>query len=106
MGRELGLTHPTTHTTVKVKWTSKAMGDLARLHRFLAEVNPKAAAKAILGMTGAVDRLAEQPRIGRRLDEFQRDEVRRVIAGPYEIRYAVTDDMIHVIRLWHTREDR
>jgi hypothetical protein len=29
-----------------------------------------------------------------------------LIVGQYELRYEIVDDMIYILRLWHTREDR
>lgn len=89
-----------------MRWTGKASSDLVRLHAYLADVNPPAAAKAVQAITAAVDRLPQQPRLGRRLEEFDPDEVRRIIVGRYELRYAIVGDTLHVLRLWHTREDR
>ena len=57
-------------------------------------------------ITDAPRPLLENPRIGEKLEEFAPREVRRIIVGPYEIRYEVTNEMIYVLRLWHTREDR
>ena len=91
---------------MQVKWTSKALGDLARLHAFLADVNPQAAAKSVLTITEAVDRLPVNPRLGLRLEEFHPEEVRRLIAGQYEVRYAIAVDVLHILRIWSTRENR
>lgn len=88
------------------KWTSKALSDLARLHEFLVPVNPRAAARTVQSLTRAVRRLSEQPRIGRRLAEYEPREVRRLLIGPYEIRYEINDSTIYVLRIWHVREDR
>lgn len=89
-----------------IKWTSKALSDLARLHDFLAPVNKPAAARAIQALTAAPGRLLEQPRIGERLDEFAPREVRRILIGRYEMRYEIEQSNIYVLRIWHTREDR
>ena len=82
------------------------MGDLARLHGFLADANSQAAARAVLVITAAVDRLQDNPRLGLRLEEFHPDEVRRIIVGQYEIRYAIVEDTTYIVRLWSTREER
>ena len=82
------------------------MGDLARLYGFLADINPQAAARVVLVITAAVDRLQDNPRLGLRLEEFNPDEVRRIIVGQYEIRYAIDEDTIYIVRLWSTREER
>ncbi len=89
-----------------LKWTSKALADLARLYEFLAAVNKTAAANAVQALTAAPARLVEQPRLGERLDEFKPREVRRILVGRYEVRYEIDASTIYVLRIWHTREDR
>lgn len=91
---------------MRVSWTSKALGDVARLHAFLAPVNPKAAATVVRKLTAAPKVLATQPRIGTPLSEFAPREVRRLIVGDYEVRYELTPDVAFILRVWHTREDR
>ena len=91
---------------MELKWTSKALSDLARLFEFLAPVNKPAAARAVQALTAAPMRLLEQPHIGQRLDEFAPREVRRILVGHYELRYEIDHTTIYVLRLWHTREDR
>jgi plasmid stabilization system protein ParE len=80
---------------MKVQWTTKALSDLARLHDFLAPVNRRAAARIVKSLTAAARRLRDRPRIGERLEEFAPREVRRILAGPYEIRYEVKEDAIY-----------
>jgi plasmid stabilization system protein ParE len=87
-------------------WTSKALSDLARLYDFLAPVNKPAAARAVQGLTQAPTILVSNPRIGEQLFQFEPREVRRILVGQYEIRYEILNQMIYVLRLWHTREDR
>jgi plasmid stabilization system protein ParE len=79
---------------------------LARLYEFLAPINKQAAARVVQSLTGAVTKLPANPRIGRKLEEFDPREVRRLLVGHYEIRYEVQQDMIYVLRIWHTRENR
>lgn len=89
-----------------IRWTGKAISDLACLHDFLAPVNRRAAAEAVRGLAAAPSRLSQHPRIGERLEEFDPREVRRILVGKYEIRYEISGSTIYVLRLWHTREDR
>lgn len=91
---------------MELKWTDKAVADLARLHDFLVPVNPHAAAKLIRSLVAAPVRLLEYPRIGQQLEEFRPRDVRRFLVGRYEIRYEILDSTIVMLRLWHTREDR
>lgn len=91
---------------MELKWTSKALADLARLHEFLAPVNKAAAARALQAFVGAPAILLTNPRLGEQLFQFEPREVRRILVGQYEMRYGICGEMIYVLRLWHTREER
>jgi plasmid stabilization system protein ParE len=91
---------------MELKWTSRALSDLARLYEFLAPVNKPAATRTVQALTAAPTSLLANPRIGERLDEFEPREVRRILVGHYEMRYEIQDSTIYMLRLWHTREDR
>lgn len=91
---------------MELKWTSRALSDLARLYEFLAAVNKPAAARAVQTLTKAPVILLTNPCIGERLFEFEPREVRRLLVGHYEIRYEIQNSTIYMLRLWHTRENR
>jgi len=91
---------------MKLKWTSKALSDLTRLYEFLASANKPAAARTVQTLTKAPTILLVNPRVGEQLFQFEPREVRRILAGQYEIRYEIQDGTIYVLRLWHTREER
>jgi plasmid stabilization system protein ParE len=91
---------------MELKWTTKAVSDLARLYEFLAPVNKQAAARTVQSIAAAPARLLEHPRIGEQLEEFEPREVRRILIGHYEMRYEIQGSVIYVLRLWHTREER
>ncbi|MEI8363753.1 MAG: type II toxin-antitoxin system RelE/ParE family toxin [Betaproteobacteria bacterium] len=89
-----------------VKWTSKALLDLVRLHEFLAPVNPLAAARTVQSLSAAPTNLIANPRIGKKLEEFEPREVRKILIGHYEMRYEIQASAIYMLRIWHTRENR
>jgi len=91
---------------MELKWTSKALSDLAGLYEFLAIVNKPAAARTVQQLTAAPSALLTNPRIGERLEEFEPRDVRRILVGHYEMRYEIQESTIYLLRLWHTREDR
>lgn len=91
---------------MELKWTNKAVADVARLYEFLAPVNRGAAASTVQALTSAPTNLLTNPRIGEKLEEFEPREVRRLLIGHYELRYEIQESTIYVLRLWHTREDR
>ncbi len=67
---------------------------------------PEAAANVIVALTRGPSLLIDQPRMGARLEGFASREVRRIIVGKYEMRYEVLNDVIYILRIWHSREDR
>ncbi len=91
---------------MQLQWTTKALGDLARLYDFLAVVNPLAAAKVVQSLTSAPIKLLEYPRLGVKVAQFSDREVRRFLVEDYEIRYEIKDDTLYLLRIWHTREHR
>ena len=66
---------------MELKWSSKAVSDLARLYDVLAPVNKPAALRAVQALTTAPVKLLENPRIGEKLEEFEPREVRRILIG-------------------------
>ncbi len=91
---------------MNLRWTSRAVSDLARLFEFLAPVDRGAAARTVQALTAAPASLLANLRIGEKLEEFEPREVRRILVGHYEMRYEIQESIIYVLRLWHTREDR
>ncbi|ALI09373.1 MULTISPECIES: type II toxin-antitoxin system RelE/ParE family toxin [Pseudomonas] len=91
---------------MELKWTSKALSDIARLYEFLASANQPAAARTVQQLTTAPTSLLVNPRMGERLEEFEPRDVRRIQVGHYEMRYEIVGSTLYLLRLWHTREDR
>ena len=87
-------------------WNNRAISDLARLYRFLAPKAEQAAADAYSALIATPDRILSHPRMGERIMKMNPREVRRVIVGPYEMRYEVQGQVIRILRIWHGREDR
>lgn len=88
------------------RWTEQAVDDLARLHDLLASYDRQVALRAISSLRDALQQLLPHPRLGSLLAGYEPREVRRLIVGNYEIRYEVSGEAIHVLRFFHTREDR
>ena len=91
---------------MQLRWTSKALTDVVRLHQFLASANRQAAARLMKSLIAAPTTLSVSPRIGERLEAFSPREVRRLLIGNYEMRYEIAESAIYILRVWHTREER
>jgi plasmid stabilization system protein ParE len=88
-------------------WSSSALEDVARLHRFLKSKNPDAAQRAVKAIRHGVRLLATHPEAGRPADDMPPEFREWVIDfgnGGYVslYRYDRTDVVILAVR--HTRE--
>ncbi|HIC1698204.1 TPA: type II toxin-antitoxin system RelE/ParE family toxin [Escherichia coli] len=68
---------------MELKWTSKALSDLARLYDFLVLASKPAAARTVQSLTQAPVILLTHPRMGEQLFQFEPREVRRIFAGEW-----------------------
>lgn len=91
---------------MRIRWSRQASDDVGRLHDFMAAFSPEAAARVARMLVAAPEVLLDHPRLGERVRRYEDREVRRLIVGDYELRYALDDDIIHIVRIWHCREDR
>jgi plasmid stabilization system protein ParE len=91
---------------VALRWARAAYADLQRIHEFLEPVDPVAAPRCVRAVMERVRRIPAQPRLGERVTGFGDREVRRVLIAAYEVRYEIAESDIHVLRIFHTREDR
>lgn len=93
----------------QIKWLPEALDDIARLHSFLREKSPEAAARATKAILQGANLLVASPGLGRAMpDDTQRRELFLPFAsGAYVLRYRVEEpDTAVIIRVWHSREHR
>ncbi len=89
---------------MKLRFTSKALEDLERLHDFLAEKNPVAADRIRRQLLDSFQTLLKQPLAGKPVKSLP---VRQWVAGDYVIRYLIeAEQSLIIVRIWHGREDR
>jgi plasmid stabilization system protein ParE len=88
-------------------WTPRALGDVARLHRFLAPKNRDAARRAARAIRQGVKALEAHPEIGRPLDEMPPEFREWLIpfgAGGYVVLYRYDGTLVAILAVRHTRE--
>jgi plasmid stabilization system protein ParE len=92
---------------MQLKWTSKSLSELMRLHPYLAKRCERAAAHAVQALAAGTIRLVEQPQIGERLQDFSPCDVRRILVGRFEMGYQISEAVIYVVLcLLHARGRR
>jgi Plasmid stabilisation system protein. len=91
---------------MRLHYSQRFRADLTRLHEFLAQKDPIAASRVAWRLRQAPKALLSQPRQGQRLKTYSPREVRRLLVGPYELRYEIQGADIFLLNLWHSRERR
>ena len=90
----------------QVVYSRNAASNIERLHRFLAEKNPDAAARAVNAILDRLDTLARFPRLGP-VDQDRPDSRQLFIgfgAAGYVARYGVRGETVRVLAIRHIRE--
>ena len=88
-------------------WSPAALRDVRRLHRFLAEMNPDAASRAVKAIRDAMKLIALQPGIGRPAEEMDPEYREWLIDfgdSGYVALYRTDGDTAIVLALRHQRE--
>lgn len=88
---------------MRLQFSDQAIGDLARLREFIAVKNPAAASSISTQLVGSLQRLVDQPHMGR---DSELPGVQAWIARDYVVHYVVRDDLLTMLQVWHGKEDR
>ena len=89
---------------MKLLFTHSAQKDLMHLRDFIAEKNPQAARQISRRLVTSIRRLIDQPEMG--IDVKGLPGTQDLVSGDYIVRYAVLEDDIYILRIWHGKEDR
>lgn len=88
-----------------MRWSKEARADLIEARRFVAENNPRAAAKLAARIVDVVEHLERNPRMGR--DGFLPGTRELVVTTtPYIVVYEVLHDHVNILGVAHGRMDR
>ena len=90
---------------MKVHWTDTAEGHLDAIYAYIALDSPEYAKRVIDRLTRRSEQIADFPLSGRRVPEYDADQIREVIEGPYRIIYHIKTDQIDVVAVIHGAMD-
>ena len=84
---------------MKVIWTEFAIEDVRLIHHYISKDSKKYADRFVDKILARVDQLANFPRSGRIVPEFNSEIIRELIEGNYRIIYKIDLDYIAIIRV-------
>lgn len=92
---------------MNVVYTKEAIADLKRLREFISAQNPTAAKRIATELIAKIELLPEFPHIGTQVQSVPApDSIRDIVFGKYIIRYSIHTNIIIILKLWHTLEER
>ena len=86
---------------MKVFWTDTAQAHLAAIHDYIAQDSPEYAKLTVDRLTRRSQQIAGFPLSGRRVPEYEMDQIREVLEGSYRIIYYIRPDQIDVLAVIH-----
>ena len=86
---------------MKVYWTDTAEGHLDTIYDYIAQDSPEYGRRVVDRLTQRSQQIADFPFSGRRVPEYDIDQIREVIEGSYRIIYYIKPDQIDVLAVIH-----
>jgi toxin ParE1/3/4 len=90
---------------MKVHWTDTAEGHLDAIYSYIALDSPEYAKRIVDRLTKRSQQIAEFPFSGRKVPEYNNDQLREIIEGSYRIIYLIKSDQIDVVSVIHGARD-
>ncbi len=89
---------------MKVIWSPLAIDRTSEIAEYISLDNPTAANKWIDNIFGKVLVLKSSPKMGRKVPEINRKEIREIIFGNYRIIYRIERLNISILTIRHTKQ--
>jgi addiction module RelE/StbE family toxin len=86
---------------MRVHWTENAIGQLVNIYEYIAINSPTFAKRMVDRITRRSKQIADHPFSGRKVPEYESDDVRELIETPYRIIYRIKSDQIDVLAVIH-----
>jgi len=86
---------------MRVHWTENAVDHLAHIYEYIAFNSPTYARRMIDRITRRSEQIAEHAYSGRKVPEYDAEDIREVIEKPYRIIYRIKPDQIDVVAVIH-----
>ncbi len=86
---------------MKVHWTDTAGTHLDAIYTHIAQDSPEYARRMVDRLTRRSQQIGQFPFSGRRVPEYDIDQIREVIEASYRIIYYIKSDQIDVLAVIH-----
>ncbi|WP_088257071.1 type II toxin-antitoxin system RelE/ParE family toxin [Fimbriiglobus ruber] len=84
-----------------VNWTETALADLQAIETYIARSSPRYGRAVVGRIFASTGWLADFPRLGAIVPEFEDESLRELLESPYRIVYRVYTDRVDVVAVVH-----
>jgi toxin ParE1/3/4 len=89
---------------MKLFWTTVARAHLRGIYNYIALHSEKYAQRTVDGITRKATQIKSFPMSGRRVPEYNTEQIREVIHLPYRIIYYIRPDNIEILAVIHSSQ--
>lgn len=89
---------------MRVHWTPEARAQLKAIHKRIAQESPKVAQQVVERLTFRAGQLAKLPHLGRKVPDYNRDDLRQLSTHPYLVIYRLVEEQVDIISVMHMRQ--
>jgi toxin ParE1/3/4 len=86
---------------MRVHWTENAIGHLVNIYGYIAINSPTYGRRMVDRITRRSEQIADHPLSGRKVTEYEAEDIRELIEKPYRIIYRIKPDQIDVLAVIH-----
>ena len=86
---------------MSVHWTNNAIEHLVNIYEHISLNSPTYAKRMVDRITRRSEQIADQPQSGRKVPEYEAEDIRELIEKPYRIIYRIKSDQIDVLAVIH-----
>ncbi|HEX8693003.1 MAG TPA: type II toxin-antitoxin system RelE/ParE family toxin [Longimicrobium sp.] len=87
---------------MKVVWSDTALAQLRAIHAYIAQNSERYAQRTVDRLTNRTKQIAQFPRSGRVVPEFESEDIRELIEGHYRLIYEIQPRQIVIAAVVHT----
>lgn len=89
---------------MRVHWTDNAIAHLLDIYEYIARDSSIYAKRMVDRITRRSEQIASFPTSGRKVPEYEADDIREIIEKPYRIIYRIRPDQADVLSVVHCRQ--
>ena len=86
---------------MRVHWTQNSIDHLVNIYEYIALNSPTYAKRMVDRITRRSEQIADLSLSGRKVPEYQSEDIRELIEKPYRIIYRIKADQIDVLAVIH-----